>query len=136
MDSPGRPAKKSRFGSQMATTNIVSSQAFLYSLPPMATPALLLAWVGATDLRARTDEGMVGLGPVAQALAARRFDEVILLSNYAKSEVSLRRLVGPAKFGPDPRRAARAFESDGIRGDLRGRRGRARSDRRRQERRC
>jgi len=45
---------------------------------------ILAAWVGSTDLRARTEGETVGLGPIAQALDSRRFDEVVLLSNYGK----------------------------------------------------
>ncbi|MFQ5680356.1 MAG: sigma-54 interaction domain-containing protein, partial [Gemmatimonadota bacterium] len=44
------------------------------------------AWIGATDLRAPSEEDSVGVGPVAQALAARGFEEVVLLSNYAKPD--------------------------------------------------
>lgn len=47
---------------------------------------ILVAWVGATDLRARTEPDTVGLGPIAQALDSRSFDEVLLLSNYGKAQ--------------------------------------------------
>ncbi|MBI4603432.1 MAG: sigma-54-dependent Fis family transcriptional regulator, partial [Planctomycetes bacterium] len=82
----------------------------------MGRSKVLLAWVGSTDLRARTEESAVGLGPVAQAVGARSFDEVVLLSNYAKTEVDPyvkwltthspspikvehRKLSGPTEFG-------------------------------------
>ena len=52
----------------------------------MGRVPVLLAWIGATDLRAPSEEDSVGVGPVAQALAARGFEEVVLLSNYAKAD--------------------------------------------------
>lgn len=50
---------------------------------------VLVTWFGATDLKAARGEGPVGVGPVAQALAARVFDQVVLLTNYDKAEVAL-----------------------------------------------
>lgn len=50
----------------------------------MAT--VLVSWIGATDLKASRGE-VEGLGPVANALAARSFDAVHLLANYPKSDV-------------------------------------------------
>jgi transcriptional regulator with GAF, ATPase, and Fis domain len=49
---------------------------------------VLVAWVGRTDLRAPAESEAVGLGPIAQALDARAFDEVYLLSNYDEKTVS------------------------------------------------
>jgi len=46
---------------------------------------VLVCWVGATDLRASRGEEE-GLGPIANAVAAIAFDEVVLLSNYPKAE--------------------------------------------------
>lgn len=46
----------------------------------------LCAWLGKTDLRAVKEE-IVGLGPIAQAVTARTFDYLIILSNYQKDEV-------------------------------------------------
>ncbi len=46
-----------------------------------------MAWVDSTDLRAPEEEAAVGLGPVAQAVSARKFDEVVLLSNFSKAPV-------------------------------------------------
>src|SRR5262245_53445890 len=48
---------------------------------------VLIAWVGRTDLRAPTEEAIVGLGPIGQAIQDRQFDLIILLSNYDKVEV-------------------------------------------------
>jgi len=53
----------------------------------MSRVAVLLAWVGSTDLRAPVEHEAVGLGPVAQAVAARRFEELVLLSNFPKGPV-------------------------------------------------
>jgi DNA-binding NtrC family response regulator len=48
----------------------------------------LVAWIGKTDLRAPTESGSVGAGPVAQALAARAFDEVLLLADSPEHDVA------------------------------------------------
>jgi DNA-binding NtrC family response regulator len=48
---------------------------------------VLCAWLGNTDLRAVGEENLVGLGPVAQAVIARDFDLLVLLSNYPESRV-------------------------------------------------
>lgn len=48
---------------------------------------VLLAWVGLTDLRAPTEEGEIGSGPIAQAVEAGRYDEVVLLSDHPKAQV-------------------------------------------------
>jgi 3'-phosphoadenosine 5'-phosphosulfate sulfotransferase (PAPS reductase)/FAD synthetase len=47
---------------------------------------VLITWVGRTDLRAPAESETVGLGPVAQALDARAFDEVVLLTDYPEQE--------------------------------------------------
>jgi DNA-binding NtrC family response regulator len=77
---------------------------------------LLVAWVGRTDLRAPAETETVGLGPIAQALDARPFDELWLLADYPKDEVAAyvkwlrsrtstrievlpERLTGPTEFG-------------------------------------
>jgi DNA-binding NtrC family response regulator len=49
--------------------------------------SLLISWVGRTDLRAPAEGNQVGRGPIAQALDARTFDEVVLISDYPKKEV-------------------------------------------------
>lgn len=53
---------------------------------PMAR--VLFSWIGKTDLRAAAGEASAGDGPIAQALAARSFDHVVLLNNYPKAEVA------------------------------------------------
>lgn len=50
---------------------------------------ILVTWFGATDLRAAKGDGPGGVGPVAQALAARDFAQVVLVTNYAQAEVAL-----------------------------------------------
>lgn len=45
---------------------------------------ILFCWLGATDLRAVSSEADVGLGPVAQAVEAITYTEVVLLNNWAK----------------------------------------------------
>ena len=43
---------------------------------------VLVTWVGRTDLRAPGEGELVGLGPIAQAIEGRSFDEAFLLSDY------------------------------------------------------
>jgi transcriptional regulator with PAS, ATPase and Fis domain len=86
---------------------------------------VLLSWIGNTDLRAATDSEHVGLGPVAQALTARSFDQAYLVTNHPEIEVQpyiawLRRqtrispavlsepLSGPTNFGEIYEAARRA----------------------------
>ena len=44
-------------------------------------PAILLAWIGQTDLDCASG-GRPGRGPIGSVVAARRFDALVLLSNY------------------------------------------------------
>jgi len=77
---------------------------------------ILLCWLGMTDLKAASGEADVGLGPVAQAVVARPYGEVVLLNNWDKaiaeeyvtwlqkktpSEITLQHIVlsGPTNFG-------------------------------------
>jgi DNA-binding NtrC family response regulator len=48
---------------------------------------VLLAWIGNTDLRAAQGDEQAGVGPIAQALKSRHYDEAFLLSNYPNKEV-------------------------------------------------
>jgi transcriptional regulator with PAS, ATPase and Fis domain len=76
----------------------------------------LLAWIGSTDLKASTGDTTVGLGPIGQALAARNFDRIILLTNWRPAdnaryqkwlqgqtqtpcEIKQVQLSGPTEFG-------------------------------------
>jgi len=45
---------------------------------------ILICWLGATDLKASSENEKVGLGPVAQAAIERTYDEIALISNYGK----------------------------------------------------
>ena len=49
-------------------------------------PRILVSWVGKTDLRASRGE-IEGLGPIANAIAARSFDVIRLMADYPKKEV-------------------------------------------------
>jgi DNA-binding NtrC family response regulator len=49
---------------------------------------ILFAWLGNTDLRAVDDEKFIGIGPIAQAVVAREFDRLVLLSNHSHSDVA------------------------------------------------
>jgi hypothetical protein len=60
------------------------TQNFLYTAQ---VRCVLVSWVGRTDLRAPSESEAVGLGPIAQALEARNFDEVFLLSDYQETQV-------------------------------------------------
>jgi DNA-binding NtrC family response regulator len=88
---------------------------------------VLVTWVGNTDLRAPKEADAVGLGPIAQALGARRFDEAYLVSDYDEHEVApyvrwlgqrssarlnvlYEKLSGPTQFGEIYEAAVRACE--------------------------
>ena len=51
---------------------------------------LLFSWIGRADLRAPGDgsNGTDGAGPIAQALAERPYDSVVLISDYPKEDVA------------------------------------------------
>ncbi|HTG35011.1 MAG TPA: sigma 54-interacting transcriptional regulator [Thermoanaerobaculia bacterium] len=93
----------------------------------LAVPKILVAWIGNADLRAPTESEQVGLGPIAQALEARTFDEAFLLSNYdekavaaylkwlrgrsaARIEVVAEKLSGPTHFGEIHEAAVRTVQ--------------------------
>jgi transcriptional regulator with PAS, ATPase and Fis domain len=88
---------------------------------------VLFAWLGRTDLRAPAEPDVVGTGPIAQAVDARPFDEVHLLSDYpsdvvapylawlrartkARVEVVHAPLSGPTDFGEIYEAAGRAVQ--------------------------
>jgi DNA-binding NtrC family response regulator len=88
---------------------------------------ILVAWVGYADLRAPTEMEQVGVGPIAQALEARAFDEAFLLSNYdekavaaylkwlqgrtaVRIEVVEEKLSGPTQFGEIHEAAVRTVQ--------------------------
>lgn len=48
----------------------------------MSAKSVLVSWVGDTDLRAPDEPDRVGRGPLGQAVDARTFDEIVVLSNY------------------------------------------------------
>ncbi|MFZ4858982.1 MAG: sigma-54 interaction domain-containing protein [Desulfuromonadaceae bacterium] len=48
---------------------------------------ILISWIGRTDLRAVAEGDSVGLGPIAQAIRAVSFDQVLLLNNFPEAEV-------------------------------------------------
>lgn len=75
---------------------------------------ILFAWIGTADLRAV--EGAGGLGPIAQAVSNADYDQVVLLSDYARAkagaykkwlsdltdadiQVQHHKLSGPTNFG-------------------------------------
>jgi DNA-binding NtrC family response regulator len=80
------------------------------------TIRILSCWLGATDIKAASGQEDVGLGPVAQAVEARAYTEVVLLNNWGKeasdkyvdwlqektpSQITLKhiQLSGPTDFG-------------------------------------
>ena len=88
----------------------------------------LVSWVGHTDLLAQEESEAVGVGPIAQALEARAFDDAFLLTDH-KGEVIRRftrwlgararavelhvlheQLTGPTQFGEIYLAAVRACE--------------------------
>jgi transcriptional regulator with PAS, ATPase and Fis domain len=48
---------------------------------------VLMCWIGKTDLRAPSQSEVIGIGPIAQALAARSFIAAYLLTDSADAEV-------------------------------------------------
>ena len=46
----------------------------------------MICWVGLTDIRAAEGNKQAGLGPIAQAVAARTFDEVWLINDVPKKD--------------------------------------------------
>jgi DNA-binding NtrC family response regulator len=46
---------------------------------------LLFCWIGMTDLKAASGNTDVGMGPIAQAMTNRRYDEAVLLNNWEES---------------------------------------------------
>ena len=88
----------------------------------------LICWIGHTDLRAPEESATVGVGPVAQALIARSYDDVFLLTDHEGEAVRryvpwlevhdvgctvhvLReRLTSPTEFGEIYKAAVRACE--------------------------
>ncbi len=58
--------------------------------------AVLVSWVGMTDLRASEGVADAGLGPIAQGINGFAFDELHLLSDFepARSEAFRTWLVG------------------------------------------
>jgi hypothetical protein len=51
-----------------------------------AMKKILISWIGMTDLKASKRVEGVGIGPIAQAVTNRFFDEVVLISNYSEIE--------------------------------------------------
>lgn len=49
---------------------------------------ILVSWVGRTDLRAVKEADEIGLGPIAQAVNARHYDRIHLISDYPEEETS------------------------------------------------
>jgi len=48
---------------------------------------VLVTWIGNSDLRAPGNTGTPDIGPIAQALAAREFDEILIVSDFAEGKV-------------------------------------------------
>lgn len=82
----------------------------------MGRPKVLVTWIGLADLRAPTEEGETGAGPIAQAVDVGHYDEVVLLSDHPRAQVDQyvgwlaartscpirveqRKLSGPTQFG-------------------------------------
>lgn len=93
----------------------------------MSVRKVIVAWIGKADLRASSETNAVGLGPIAEALRARSFDEAFLLSDYkaesvepylkwlrvrteTRIQVIYEKLSGPTHFGEIYVAAVRAIE--------------------------
>jgi len=53
----------------------------------MGMKNILFTWLGKTDLKCAENNGTDGVGPICQAATKRRFDEIIILSNYPEGEL-------------------------------------------------
>ena len=77
---------------------------------------ILVGWIGFTDIRASTNSEKDGLGPIGQAVKARDFNEICLISDLAPEETDhyiqwlgshtetkivlyTEKLTGPTRFG-------------------------------------
>ena len=49
---------------------------------------VLVTWVGQTDLNAAADDDQQEIGPVGQAVTGRKFDHVVLFTNYGKGKTA------------------------------------------------
>ncbi len=48
--------------------------------------SILYSWIGFTDLKASRGEKNLGLGPIAQAVSERSFQEIVLISDVPDSD--------------------------------------------------
>ena len=88
---------------------------------------VLVTWIGNIDLRAPKETDVVGVGPIAQALDKRSFDEAFLISDHDEREVTpfvrwlrqrtstqlhviYEKLSGPTQFGEIYEAAVRVSE--------------------------
>lgn len=84
MAPAGRKPWKSRISrpsDRIGTSPVVLPQEILYG---ESMRRVLIAWVGVSDLNGPAREAAGDLGPVAQALAVRSFDRVVLLEYFGK----------------------------------------------------
>jgi hypothetical protein len=49
---------------------------------------ILVSWVGRIDLRAVEESDSIGLGPIAQAVDAAAYDDIVLISDYPEQDVT------------------------------------------------
>ena len=49
---------------------------------------VLVSWIGHADLKAPSETGKQGLGPLAQAVTTRVFDEAVILCDYPEERVA------------------------------------------------
>ena len=105
--------------------NVARTQTFLYT---QVVRKILVSWIGNADLRGPEENESIGVGPLAQALDARAFDEVHLLTNHpqdavrpylrwleryacdAKLHIHREALSGPTEFGEIYQAAVRTCE--------------------------
>ena len=90
--------------------------------------AVLVAWIGRTDLKAAAGESEAGLGPLAQGVQAGDYDEILLLSDFPPDQaqpyirwlgsrttasIQMRpvKLSSPIDFGEIYQRAVEALET-------------------------
>ena len=82
---------------------------------------LLVSWIGNTDLRAPRAENKADVGPIAQAIAARKFDRILRLTpiDLLEGDSDVQGcLVCATRFGDFAQELAARFAADPSRTEL------------------
>jgi hypothetical protein len=58
---------------------------------------IMVAWIGAHDLKASEGDEKSSLGPIGQVISEREFDRIVLLCNYERVECPPIKIGSPCK---------------------------------------